>query len=88
MVTGNKVSGDYPLETQKCLQLIVEKINFDQTLYLDEQHVKRVLRAGLHSGVQEAAELAQSVQDQLLRLGRFEFRELDGLVAGTHVESE
>jgi hypothetical protein len=45
-------------------------------VYLDELQVKQILRIALNSQIAEAVKLAQTTQDELLRLGHFEYRDL------------
>jgi hypothetical protein len=45
-------------------------------MFLNEKHVKEILNAAMQSKIQEAVTIAEATQDDLLRLGRFEYREL------------
>jgi hypothetical protein len=75
-----KIAPTYPLEATTCLKLLVSKINKDRYVFLDEKHVKEILNAAMQSNIQGAATMAEATQDDLLRLGRFEYKELTQVV--------
>jgi hypothetical protein len=71
-----KIARDHPMEAVVCLQLIIKRISTDRYLYMDERNVKQILNAAMSSQIPEAVKIAESAQDDLLRSGRFEFRDL------------
>jgi hypothetical protein len=71
-----KVVTEYPIEVATCLKLIVGKTSRDRYVFLDEKHVKVILSAAMQSKNQEAVIIAEATQDDLLRLGRFEYKEI------------
>ena len=68
---------EHPLETAQALELIVGKTTKDRYLYLDEEKVKHILRIAENSGIAEAVRLTHAIQDQLVRVGRFEYQNLE-----------
>jgi hypothetical protein len=58
------------------VQLLVNKISRDRYVFLDSKYVKVILNAALVSNFDEAKTIAESTQDTLLRLGRFEYKDL------------
>jgi hypothetical protein len=71
-----RVAPAYPIETVVCVQLLVNKISRDRYVFLDSKYVKVILNAALVSNFDEAKTIAESTQDTLLRLGRFEYKDL------------
>jgi len=71
-----KIAALHPVEVATCLKLLVGKISRDKYVFLDEKRVKEILNAALQSKIQEAVEIAGATQDDLLRHGRFEYKEL------------
>jgi len=71
-----KCAPTYPVEAATCLHLIVSKIDRDRYLYLDEKHVKEIVNAAIQSKAADAVKIAEATLDDLLRLGRFEYKEL------------
>lgn len=71
-----KVAPNYPLEAAACLQKLVNKISNDRYIYLEDEHAKTILRIAITSGIPEAGKTAEITQDSLLRLGRFEYKDL------------
>jgi hypothetical protein len=71
-----KIAPAYPAETVTCLKLLVGKTSRDRYVFLDEKHVKEILNSAMQSKIQEAVAIAESTQDDLLRLGRFEYKEI------------
>jgi len=71
-----KVAPAYPVETVTCLKLLVGKISRDRYVFLDEKHVKEIMNVAIQSKSQEAVTIAEKAQDELLRLGRFEYKEI------------
>ena len=71
-----KVAPNHPLEVAACLQKIVNKISNDRYIYLEDEHAKAILRIAIDSGFPEAVKTAELTQDSLLRLGRFEYKDL------------
>ncbi len=71
-----KIAPSYPVEAATCLQLIVSKISEDRYVYLDDKPAKEILNTSLNSKNQDAVAIAQATQDALLRLGRFEYKDL------------
>jgi hypothetical protein len=75
-----KVAPSYPIEAATCLQMIVSKISGDRYVYLDDRPAKEILNVSMNSKIQEAVAIAQYTQDTLLRLGRFEYKDLAQVV--------
>jgi hypothetical protein len=71
-----KISAQYPLQAAICLKLIVDKISSDRYVFLEARDVRRILNAAVDSKDLEAVAIAEATQDALVRLGRFEYKEL------------
>jgi hypothetical protein len=71
-----KVAPKYPVEAATCLKLLVGKISRDRYVFLDEKYVKEIMIIAMQSKIQEAVTIAEATQDDLLRLGRFEYKEI------------
>jgi hypothetical protein len=71
-----KISSVYPLDTVLCLYLITKKASADKYIFLNEKDVKSILNNAINSGINEAVKIAEETQDNLLRLGRFEYKNL------------
>ena len=71
-----KIASQYPTEAVTCLQVLVSKITSDRYVYLEEGPTKAILCAAMESKLPEAVKIAESTQDELLRLGRFEYKTL------------
>jgi hypothetical protein len=71
-----KVAPNHPLEAAACLQKLVNKISNDRYIFLEDEHAKAILRIAINSGIPEARKTAELTQDSLLRLGRFEYKDL------------
>jgi hypothetical protein len=71
-----RVAPVHPIETAMCVRLLVNKISRDRYVFLDAKYVKEIINAALNSNVAEAVKIAESIHDTLLRLGRFEYKDL------------
>jgi hypothetical protein len=71
-----RVSVEFPFETANCLRLIVGKITKEKYVYLDEKSAKEILNVAINSKQKDAANIAQATKDTLLRMGRFEYKDI------------
>ena len=72
-----ELSERFPLQTVKCLSLMVSSDQERLSWYAEPEKIKTILRNAIDSGNAAAKKEAVAVQDALLRQGWFEFRNLD-----------
>jgi len=73
---ADRLSTDLALVVE-CFVLITELGTSQRHFYIQPKEGKAILRAGVHSGDETIKNLARAAQNNLLRMSRFEFVDLD-----------
>jgi hypothetical protein len=67
----------YPLESLECLYELLRKRSAERYVYLNEADVKKILMVAATAHDRHIKKVAADTQDLLLRLGRFEYKDLE-----------